>query len=82
LEDEVKKETERLKLLEEKSKEQFEEKYIDRVRKQIEIFDLTKEEEEIEEIEEEFPELSEEAEVCTAKSHYDIQVGNTKITFA
>lgn len=62
LDEEKKKERERLELLKAKSKEQFQDKHVDRLRKQIEIFDLAKEEEEIEEVEEEFPQLTAEAE--------------------
>lgn len=53
----------RASLLNSKSKEEFDDKFVDKVVKQIQLFDITKEEEEQEEEEEVLPELSQEAEV-------------------
>ncbi|KAF4517279.1 hypothetical protein B566_EDAN008613 [Ephemera danica] len=87
LDEERKRECERLELLKAKSKEQFQDNHVDRLRKQIEIFDLAKEEEEIEEVEEEFPQLSAQAEdivdrafIPTPPSEVLVSASNQNIT--
>jgi hypothetical protein len=64
-EKELQKEEKREKIISEKAKVDFEDKHMERLSKQIHLFDISKdeEEEEEEEIEEVLPSLSDEAEV-------------------